>query len=60
MSLRFRLAVLMTAGIITAGYTASLVFDPLCAVFRSRRHYAHKPAAHAATAAVPASLADHR
>jgi hypothetical protein len=39
MSLRVRLAVLLSAGLIAAGYTAALAVVPLCAVFRSMRHY---------------------
>ena len=62
MSLRHRIVVLASAGLIAAGLTAALAFEPLCSVFRSTRHYARKPAAHSTTpvtAATPTSLAAH-
>jgi hypothetical protein len=62
MSLRLRLAVLGTAGLIAAGYTAALAFEPLCSVFRSTRHYSTRTA-HRATPApaseTPTALAVH-
>ncbi len=61
MSLRIRMVALTIAGLIAAGYTASLMFDPLCSVFRSKRHYAGAPEPHmATTTASPNSLAAHR
>jgi hypothetical protein len=62
MSLRHRIVVLASAGLLAAGLTAALAFEPLCSVFRSTRHYARKPAAHSgapATTATPTSLAAH-
>jgi hypothetical protein len=62
MSLRHRIVVLASAGLIAAGLTAALAFEPLCSVFRSTRHYARKPAMHSggpATTATPTSLAAH-
>jgi hypothetical protein len=62
MSLRHRIVVLASAGLIAAGLTAALAFEPLCSVFRSTRHYARKPAVHSAapaTTATPTSLAAH-
>ena len=62
MSLRHRIVVLASAGLIAAGLTAALAFEPLCSVFRSTRHFARKPAAHSATpvtTASPTSLAAH-
>jgi hypothetical protein len=55
MSLRLRFAVLTTAGLIAAGYTAALAFEPLCSVFRSTRHYSTRAAGHATTAPAPVS-----
>lgn len=49
MSLHTRIVVLTTAGLIAAGYTALLLFDPLCSVFSSKRHYAGVPKSHATT-----------
>jgi hypothetical protein len=62
MSLRIRFAVLTTAGLIAAIYTAALAFEPLCSVFRSTRHYSTRAAGRAATAsaaATPTALAAH-
>jgi len=62
MSLRLRFPVLASAGLIAAGLTAALAFEPLCSVFRSTRHHAGKTAAHSTmpmTAATPTSLAAH-
>ena len=62
MSLRIRLAVLASAGLIAAAYTAALAFEPLCSVFRSTRHHSTRIAAHAApapSAATPTELAAH-
>jgi hypothetical protein len=62
MSLRHRIVVLASAGLIAAGLTAALAFEPLCSVFRSTRHYARKAAAHSTTpvtTATPTSLAAH-
>jgi hypothetical protein len=62
MSLRHRFVVLASAGLIAAGLTAALAFEPLCSVFRSTRHYARKPVAHSitpVTTATPTSLAAH-
>jgi hypothetical protein len=62
MSLRTRLLVLATAGIIAAGFTAVLAFEPLCSVFRSARHYAGRgtPSHNTAPAtSTPTSLAVH-
>jgi hypothetical protein len=61
MSTRVRLAVLTTAALIAAGYTASLAIEPLCSVFRSPRHYAGHASTHSSTptASTPATLADH-
>jgi len=53
MSLRFRLAVLTSAGLIAAVYTAALAFEPLCSVFRSARHHSTRTAAHAISAPSP-------
>jgi hypothetical protein len=50
MSLRLRFAVLASAGLLAAGYTAALAFEPLCAVFRSMRHYSTRSAERAAPA----------
>ena len=55
MSLRLRLAVLTTAGLIAAGYTAALAFEPLCSVFRSTRHYSTRSAGHPTPAPATAS-----
>lgn len=63
MSLRARIAVLTTAGLIAAGYTASLLVDPLCSVFRSKRHYAGVAESHTVpttSTIAPASIAAHR
>jgi hypothetical protein len=51
MSLRFRFAVLTSAGLIAAIFTAALAFESLCSVYRSSRHYSIRTAEHA----VPAS-----
>lgn len=61
MSLRLRLAVLATAGLIAAGYTAALAFEPLCSVFRSTRHYSTRAerAAHTTSASPATELAAH-
>jgi hypothetical protein len=61
MSLRLRFVVLASAGLIAAGLTAALAFEPLCSVFRSTRHYAAKPVVHSTpvTPATPTSLAAH-
>jgi len=62
MSLRHRIVVLASAGLIAAGLTAALAFEPLCSVFRSTRHYARKPALHSntpVTTVTPTSLAAH-
>jgi hypothetical protein len=62
MSLRFRLAMLTSAGLIAAALTAALAFEPLCSVFRSTRHHAGKTATHSimpVTTATPTSLAAH-
>ncbi len=68
MSLHTRIVVLTTAGLIAAGFTTALLFDPLCSVFSSKRHYAggiaHRPPAATATATPaatqpPTSLAAH-
>jgi len=62
MSLRLRLAVLASAGLIAAGYTASLAFEPLCSVFRSTRHYARRstvPPTAAVTTTTSTTLAAH-
>jgi hypothetical protein len=62
MSLRHRVVVLASAGLIAAGLTAALAFEPLCSVFRSTRHYARKSAAHSTapvTTPTPTSLAAH-
>ena len=55
MSLRLRLVVLTTAGLIAAGYTATLAFEPLCSIFRSTRHHSTRSAAHAAPAPAAAT-----
>lgn len=63
MSLRLRLAVLTSAGLIAAIYTAALAFEPLCSVFRSARHYSTRGAvahpAHHSPAATTTELAAH-
>ncbi len=62
MSLRHRIVVLASAGLIAAGLTAALAFEPLCSVFRSTRHHAHKAVAHSTTpvtTATPTLLAAH-
>jgi len=61
MSLRLRCAVLTTAGLIAAIYTAALAFEPLCSVFRSARHHTNRAAARApaTSAATPTELAAH-
>jgi hypothetical protein len=62
MSLRLRLAVLTSAGLIAAGYTAALAFEPLCSVFRSTRHHSTRTAERATPAPAsetPTALAAH-
>jgi hypothetical protein len=62
MSLRVRFAVLTTAGLIAAGYTAALAFEPLCSVFRSTRHYSSRAAERttpAPASETPTALAAH-
>jgi hypothetical protein len=62
MSLRLRFLVLATAGLIAAGYTAALAFEPLCSVFRSTRHHSTQTARRAATsrvASTPRAFAAH-
>jgi len=68
MSLRLRLAVLTSAGLIAAIYTAALAFAPLCSVFRSAHHHSIPVAVHAtptafatpaSSAATPTELAAH-
>lgn len=62
MSLRLRFAVLTSAGLLAAIYTAALAFEPLCSVFRSASHHRTRAAVHAAaapSAATPTELAAH-
>jgi hypothetical protein len=61
MSLRARLAILTTAGLVAAGFTVSLLFNPLCSVFHTRRHYATKAPAHVtqSVATTTPTSADH-